>query len=50
MYIDKDELMELLEEKFGDLDNNGGCYLTNGTWLSIKQIVNTIEECTEYDD
>lgn len=44
MYIDKQELLELLELKYGDLDNECGCYV-NGSWLSIADIVELIEEC-----
>lgn len=31
-----------IEVKFGDLDNTGGCYLDNGEWLSIANIVDLI--------
>lgn len=36
-----------MEEKFGDLDNEGGCYLNNGEWLSIANIVELIHEVDE---
>lgn len=48
MYIDKEELLELLKEKYGQLNNDCGCYCRNGEWLSISAIVDVIDECDEY--
>lgn len=53
MFIDKDELLELLERKYGDLTDNSGCSVStdNGwEWLSVADIVAVINECMEYDD
>lgn len=53
MYIEKAELLELLERKYGNLNNECGCSVyVNGEyeWLSIKDIVDVINDCTEYDD
>jgi hypothetical protein len=53
MCIDKGELLELLENKYGDLDNECGCSVfVNGEyeWLSIKNIVDIIESCATYDE
>ena len=45
--ISKEELIELLIEKYGEIDNYG-CYTDNGEWLGIQEIVNCINECEEY--
>jgi hypothetical protein len=53
MFIDKEELLELLEEKYGDLTDDSGCSVStdNGwEWLSVADIVDVINKCTEYDD
>ena len=52
MYIEKEELMELLERKYGNLNNELGCNVfVNGEyeWLSVKDIVDVINDCEEYD-
>ena len=52
MFINKDELLELLEEKYGDLTDNCGCSVSteNGwEWLSVAGIVDIINSCEEYD-
>lgn len=53
MYIDKDELLELLEARFGNLKDDYGCYIVNADgeheWLSVKAIVDIIDDCEEYD-
>ena len=52
MFINKDELLELLEQKYGDLTDECGCsvFTDNGwEWLSVADIVNVINSCTEYD-
>lgn len=51
--IDKQELLERLAEKYGDLDDRCGCSVDapNGwAWLSIANIVEIIEQCEEYED
>lgn len=53
MYIEKEELLELIERKYGSLDDECGCSVfVNGEyeWLSVKDIVDIINDCTEYDD
>lgn len=52
-FIEKEELLELLEKKYGDLNDECGCSVyVNGdyVWLSVKDIVDVINDCTEYDD
>ena len=52
MFINKDELLELLEQKYGDLTDDCGCNVStdNGwEWLSIKRIVDIINDCDEYN-
>ena len=41
MTIDVNELLELIRGRYGDLDNECGCYC-NGEWLSICDIVGMI--------
>jgi hypothetical protein len=51
--IDKSELLERIERKYGSLDNDGGCYChgDNGfEWLSVAAIVRLIEMCEDYDE
>lgn len=51
--INKEELLEKIEEKYGSLDNEMGCgCYVNGeyVWLSIAAIVELIEECEEYEE
>lgn len=53
MFVNKEELLEALERKYGDLTDDCGCsvYTDNGyEWLSIKRIVDIINDCDEYDD
>lgn len=53
MLIEKEELLERLERKYGDLNDSCGCYVfVNGEyeWLSVKDIVDVIDDCEEYDD
>lgn len=53
MLIEKEELFELLERKYGDLNNECGCYVSTEdgyNWMSIKDIVDVINECMEYED
>ena len=52
MFINKEELLEALEQKYGDLTDECGCSVStdNGwEWLSVADIVNVINSCTEYD-
>lgn len=48
MYIDKEELLEVLKEKYGDLENDRGCFCDE-EWLSIARIVDIINELDTYD-
>ena len=53
MLIYKEELLELLENTFGDITNDCGCYVHTDKgyeWLSLSRIVDIINECMEYDD
>ena len=53
MFINKEELLEALERKYGDLTNDCGCSVSteNGwKWLSVANIVDVINSCDEYDD
>lgn len=50
----KNEVLEylknLIEEKYGDLDDDGGCYATVGyerEWLSVKRIMDLLREADE---
>lgn len=40
-------LKELIEDKYGSLDDERGAYI-NGKWLSVKDIVDLIEEVDYY--
>lgn len=44
-------LKELLERKYGDLDDNSGCYLRNEhgepEWFSVAEIVKLIDRADE---
>ena len=52
--IEKEELLKALERKYGDLNDECGCsvYTDNGkyVWLSIKGIVDVINDCMEWED
>ena len=57
MYIDKDELLKAIKERYGEhsLNDDSGCSCYNEDkddyiWISIKAIVDLIEDCQEYDD
>ena len=53
MYIEKEELMELLERKYGNLNDSCGCSVyVDGEyeWLSVKDVVDVINDCCTYDD
>lgn len=47
--IRKEDLLDKLEEKYGDLFSPIGCYV-NGEWLSVKEIVNVIDDCFEEEE
>ena len=44
-------LLELLERKYGDLEDNCGCYLRNeygeAEWFSVAEIVRLINQADE---
>jgi len=44
-------LKEMLERKYGDLDDDTGCYCRNefgeAEWLSVKEIVRLIDRADE---
>lgn len=45
-------LKSMLEMKYGDLDDNGGCYIYNEEtgereWLSVRAIVDLIDRADE---
>lgn len=51
--ICKQELLELLQNKYGDLTDGCGCSVyVDGEyeWLSVADIVKLINECCVYDD
>lgn len=53
MLISKEELLEAIERKYGDLNDECGCNVyVNGEWewLSVKDIVDIINDCCIYDD
>ena len=53
MFINKDELLEAIENKYGNLNDSCGCSVYhNGeyVWLSVADIVEIINDCMEYDD
>lgn len=53
MFINKEELLEAIKRKYGNLNDECGCSVfVNGDWewLSVKDIVDVINDCTEYDD
>ncbi len=39
--VNVSELFDALQEKYGDLDDDCGCYI-GSEWLSVKQIVETV--------
>ena len=53
MFINKEELLEAIERKYGSLKDRCGCSVfVNGDyeWLSVKDIVDIIDDCEEYDE
>ncbi len=47
--VDVYELLDLIRGKWGDLDNESGCYC-NGNWMSVKDFVDLIVENSYPDD
>lgn len=50
--IKKKELLELLQDKYGDLTDECGCSIStdNGyQWLSLSNIVELVHDCETYD-
>ena len=47
--MDTQKLKEKIEDKYGDLDDEAGCYIRH-EWLSVKDIVDLIDECDDGDD
>lgn len=46
--IKKEELIDLLMERYGSI-NNFGCYADNREWISTQAFVDLINSCTEYE-
>ena len=44
--VERNKLKQLIERKYGDLDNTCGCYV-NGQWLSVAAIVELIDQTTK---
>lgn len=44
--VEPDKLKNLIERKYGDLDNTCGCNV-NGQWLSVAAIVELIEQAVK---
>lgn len=49
MALDVDKLKEKIEDKYGDLDDEIGCYINNN-WLSVKDVVDLVDECDDDAD
>lgn len=45
--IDAEKLKSKIEERYGSLDDERGCY-SNGEWLSVKAIVDLIDYCDKH--
>lgn len=43
--MDTQKLKDKIEETYGSLDDACGCYAGNEEWLSVKSIVNLIDQC-----
>jgi len=39
--VDVDDILTVLREVYGDIDDDCGCYV-NGTWLSVRDVVSKI--------
>ena len=49
MALDVDKMAEKIENKYGDLDDEIGCYINNN-WLSVKDVVDLVDECDDDAD
>lgn len=49
VYIDITELSAALKKRYGDLDNDRGCYV-NGEWLSLARISDMLCDCMKTGD
>lgn len=49
MALNVDKLKEKIEDKYGDLDDELGCYV-NHNWLSVKDVVDLIDDCGDDAD
>ena len=47
--VNAQELKDKIEATYGNIDDESGCYV-NGEWLSVKNIVDLIDECDDGDD
>lgn len=47
--VNAQKLKDKIEEKYGSLEDESGGYV-NGEWLSVRDIVNLIDECDDGDD
>lgn len=47
--VNAQDLKDMIEEKYGSLSDERGCYV-NGEWLSVRDIVDLIDECDDGDD
>ena len=47
--VDTQELLEIIQGRYGDLDDNCGCYC-DGAWLSVAEIVEMIVVNSYSDD
>lgn len=51
--INKEELLDRLEQKYGDLTDDGGCSISTNNgyeWLSVSNIVELAHDCQLYDE
>jgi hypothetical protein len=52
-FINKEELLEALERRYEDLEDDSGCSIRTNDgyeWLSIARIVAIINTCDEYSE
>lgn len=53
VFISREELLNALERKYGDLTDECGCNVRTDDgweWLSVADIVAVINACDTYDD
>lgn len=48
LVVDVEELLEAIENRFGDMDDECGCYV-NGQWMSPKDFAQMVVNCSRYD-